>query len=503
MVAAIGAPRQAREEGGLRLTARPPGTTLMSMSSDQAGGASARTAASSARSLRINGWDGIVSQLRLARGREGEGERVELLIELLVNLRLLGQDERIPDLRDRKGDIEAIYAEIERETRALLDAARDPSAEFIYYAREVLKKLPVRQDAEDMIEQIRAAAEAFEEERTEDDPLRGFAGDLRKEVHRRLSPRIIGRYLEPYLSLVRGDPEPIVRAGYVALPSRFSAAEEDPDLVGLAEELLEWLTYLWDYEAGDLAAVRRQLAQNMPLFERCFLRAEVEGFLELATPENLGRPHVVLDLLKRLTSFKFYLKESYRESRVGLYDFLLVDLSIGRLIFLLANDLTNNHFVEVTPRNVRDALAVIRELLGVSSVKGLDIGDVERHRRELDELRESSAYDFVKAKRYLGSICNELQRYLQADIIDRLTGTLNRVLEAYEVPTSRLSAIKTRFFNNFIRRTQVHVLSEFAEKVAAAVDMELERQNEDKRLYAARRGAQEPPAPEEIGRAHV
>ncbi len=247
---------------------------------------------------------------------------------------------------------------------------------------------------------------------------------------------------------------------------------------------MERLGYLWDYGEGNLAAVRKQMEQSLPLFERCFLRAEVEGFLEMLTPDSLGKAHRVLDYVKRLATFKHVLKESYREGRVELYDFLLLDLSMGRLVFLLANDLANNHYAEVTPHNIRDALGVILEILGISVIKGLDIGDVDHYQRELEDLRESSVYDFIRTKRCLGAVCRELQVYLQSDIIDRMTPSLNRALETYEVPTSRLSSIKTRFFNNFIRRTLLHVLSEFTEKVAQAVDLELERQSEDRRLYA-------------------
>lgn len=436
------------------------------------------------RSTRLDTWERIREQLRLVRVSGDDEERIRLLIELLVNLRLLGSDVSIPDRREHKGDIEKLYADLEAETRETLDSVEAPSARFIYYAREVLKKLPVRQGAEDMIEQIRAAAEAFEEERCEDDPVRGFAGDLRKEVHRRLSPRIISSYVEPYLALaLRGDPEPITKAGYVALPSRFSAEDEDPSLIALAEDLLERLKYLWDYEGGDLAAVKTQLERGLGLFDRCFLKAEVLGFLELLTPERLRSTLTVMDLLKRLASIKASLKGAYGEGLIGLYDLLLLDLSLGRLIFLLANDLTNNHFAEIDPRNIREALMVVRELLNISSIKGLAIRDAQRHQAELDELIDASSRDFLRVKRSLGTICDELQRYLQADIIDAMSGVLNQTLEDYGVPTSKLSAIKTRFFNNFIRRTQIHVLSEFTEKVAAEVDAELDRQQEEGQLY--------------------
>ncbi|PKL07123.1 MAG: phosphoglycerate kinase [Spirochaetae bacterium HGW-Spirochaetae-9] len=434
--------------------------------------------------MRLNTWESIIGQLRLVRSCPDEEGRIQLLMELLINLRLLGQDSSIPDLRVKKGDIESIYAEIEHETRMMLESFPLPSDSFIYFAREVLKKLPVRQGAEEMIEQIRATAEAFEEDRSEDDPLRGFAGDLRKEVHRRLSPKIIHDYLEPYLKLVvEGKPEPIVKAGYVALPALLAKDAEGSHFIDLASSLLERMRYLWDYETGDLATEKARLAKNIGLFERCFLKAEVTGFLEMLTPEKLAKPHLEMDMLKRLASFKHFLKTSHREARISLYDFLLLDLSLGRLVFLFANDLTNNHFAEVTPRNLKDSLAVMRELLEISSVKGLAIGDVDLFRAEIDELRESSVYDFIKTKRRLSSISDELQRYLQTDIIDRMSGSLNRILEEYELPTSKLTPLRTRFFNNFIRRTQIHVLSEFTEKVTAAVNGELQRQTGDRQLY--------------------
>ncbi len=190
-----------------------------------------------------------------------------------------------------------------------------------------------------------------------------------------------------------------------------------------------------------------------------------------------------LDAFKRLASVKFFLKESYLESRIDLYDLILLDLGLGRLVFLLANDLTNNYFVEVTPRNIRDALEVMRELLAISSIKGLRIQNVELRQNELGELRESSVSDFIRLKRSLEAISSELQQYIQSEIIDEMTASLNQILENYRVPTSRLSQIKTRFFNNFIRRTQIHVLSEFVEKVSAAVDKELERERGERQLY--------------------
>jgi len=122
-------------------------------------------------------------------------------------------------------------------------------------------------------------------------------------------------------------------------------------------------------------------------------------------------------------------------------------------------------------------------LLAISSIKGLRIQNVQLRQNELGELRESSVSDFIKLKHSLEAISSELQQYVQSEIIDEMTGSLNQILEDYKVPTSKLSQIKTRFFNNFIRRTQIHVLSEFVEKVSTAVNNELERQQGEGQLY--------------------
>ncbi len=432
----------------------------------------------------LNTWENILAHLDRVRESDNEEVQIQLLIELLINLRLIGTDSSIPDMRIQKSNIEDIYSEVENKTHNMLSSVRNPSSKFIYYAREVIKKFPVRQDAEEMIERIRSDAEAFEENRTEDDPLRGFASDLRKEVHRRLSPRIITHFLNPYIELAaHKNPEPIINAGYVALAYTFSPDDEDEQFIDLATDLQKRLQFLWDYEEGDMATVRQHLRDNLDIFERCFLRAEVEGLLGILNPENLSSADKELDAFKRLASVKFFLKESYLESRIDLYDLILLDLGLGRLIFLLANDLTNNFFAEVTPRNIRDALEVMRELLTISSIKGLRIQNVQLRQNELGELRESSVSDFIRLKHSLEAISSELQQYIQSEIIDEMTGSLNQILENYRVPTSKLSQIKTRFFNNFIRRTQIHVLSEFVEKVSTAVDKELERQQGEGQLY--------------------
>ncbi|MCX7775415.1 MAG: phosphoglycerate kinase [Spirochaetaceae bacterium] len=433
----------------------------------------------------LNTWEAIIAHLDRIEHADSEDERIALLIELLVHLRLIGTDPTIPDLRTRKGDVETIQEAIERRTRQMLAAVSQPSSNFIYFAREVIKKFPVRQDAEEMIERIRADAEAFEESRSSDDPLLGFAGDLRKEVHRRLSPRIITQYLVPYLEMVEHhNPEPMVATGYGAIPYRFKPEEEDPECLDLAKDLYARLTYLWDFEEGDMAAVRNALRSNLEIFERCFLRAEVESLLDVLEPELLENPEHELDALKRLASVKRFLKQSYYEGRIDLYDFVLLDLGMGRLVFLVSNDLTNNHYAEVTPRNLHDALEVLKVLLSISSVKGLAIEQADVFLDELEAFRQSAIPDLVQCKRRLEAISSQVQHYVQESIIGVMNGPLGKALEEYGVPTSKVLTIRTRFFNNFIRRTLIHVLSEFVEKMRLAVAGMLGRQFDESQLYS-------------------
>ena len=93
--------------------------------------------------MRLNTWEGILTELQAIRASGCEDEKIALLVELLVNLRLIGQDECIPDLRQKKDDIETIYAQLESETRLTFDAVSQPSDRLVYYAREVIKKLPL------------------------------------------------------------------------------------------------------------------------------------------------------------------------------------------------------------------------------------------------------------------------------------------------------------------------------------------------------------------------
>lgn len=90
--------------------------------------------------MRLNTWESIITQLTLVRDSKEEYDKIPLLMELLINLRLLGQDDRIPDLRVKKSDMETIYAEIESATRQALDSCINPSSKLIYYAREVDRK---------------------------------------------------------------------------------------------------------------------------------------------------------------------------------------------------------------------------------------------------------------------------------------------------------------------------------------------------------------------------
>lgn len=166
----------------------------------------------------IDSWDRIIDRIRRLRHLGSAPEAPDELVELLIHLRMLGQDERIPDRRNEaKDDSGAEYARVSTELKATLDAIRDPTPEYLFYFRETMKKLPVRESGADLIETIREAAERFDEGRDEEDPLRSFASDLRKETHRRLSPRILTRYIEPYFRLLAGDREPMDRAGYPAV----------------------------------------------------------------------------------------------------------------------------------------------------------------------------------------------------------------------------------------------------------------------------------------------
>ncbi|MCK7475615.1 MAG: hypothetical protein MZV49_24030 [Rhodopseudomonas palustris] len=47
------------------------------------------------------------------------------------------------------------------------------------------------------------------------------------------------------------------------------------------------------------------MSESLGLFERCFIRAEVQGFLEMLDPGKTGpEPTSVLDFIKRLATLQ-------------------------------------------------------------------------------------------------------------------------------------------------------------------------------------------------------
>jgi phosphoglycerate kinase len=447
-----------------------------------------------AKMLPLNTWERIMAQLAASREEPDQEKKIDLLVELLVNIRLLDKEERVPDARDAKGDIEAIHKRLLEETVLTLDSVKNPSDEYIYYARELLKKLPVRGGGGALIDDIRSAAEYFEEGRDGDDPLLPFAGDLRKEVHRKLSPRILTRYVEPYLALIRDkNPDPLFKAGYMALATTFNPASEDPRFIELAEEMEEKLSYLWDYQKGDISVVKANLAGRLDLFEKCFLRKEMETFLAICSHEHIADTDNLIDCLKRLHSFKTLLKKSYFEGRVGLYDFLNLDLYLGRLIFIFTNDLTNSRYESVGYANLKECVSLVRELVSLLALKGMLPDKAEEFGRELTALREMETVDIMKTKRVLQGVSLELQQFMRRNIFRRLSQMLNIVLEVYKIPTASASPIKDRFFNNFFRTTEFHAVEEFIEKTIGFLNRELAARGAENSLYGRYKVASLPP----------
>lgn len=432
----------------------------------------------------LNTWEKIIGHIVAARQEKDQQKQIELIIELLVNIRLLDKEEKIKDARDFKENIETIYRRVLDETVQTVNSMESATNEYIYYFRELLKKLPIRSGGNDLIEDIRSAAEFFEEGRDGDDPMLSFAGDLRKEVHRKLSPTILTKYLKPYFEFIKNrNSGPIAQSGYMALASKFDPSEEDPQFIKLAEEMNEKLSYLWDYEKGDISSVKQNLEKNIDLFEKCFLKKEVQTFLEFSTPENISNTHNLVDCLKRLASFKMLLKKSHFEKRIALFDFLNLDLDIGRLVFIFTNDLTNNHYENVSFGNIKDCLNLVRELVILLNLKGITPEKNEKLLKDLGELYTMETIDIHRTKRTMQTLAIELQQFMQKNIFSRLGQMLNNVLEAYKVPTSSLSPIKDRFFNNFIRRTEFHAVNEFIEKVIQFLNRELASRNAENSLY--------------------
>ncbi len=437
-----------------------------------------------AKMLPLNTWERIMAQLGAARGEPDQEKKIDLLVELLVNIRLLDKEERVPDARDAKGDIDALHRRLLEETKRTLDDMRGPSDEYIYYARELLKKLPVRGGGGALIDDIRSAAEYFEEGRDGDDPVLSFAGDLRKEVHRKLSPRILTRYVRPYLEFIRNkNPDPLFKAGYMALATSFNPDSEDPRFIELAEEMEEKLSYLWDYQRGDISVVKERLRERLDLFEKCFLRKEMETFLAICSDEHIRDTDNLIDCLRRLRSFKTLLKKSYFEGRVGLYDFLDLDLYLGRLVFIFTNDLTNSRYEAVSYANLKACVLLVKELVSLLALKGMLPGKSDDFVKELTALGEMETVDIIKTKRMLQDVSLELQRFMRSNIFKRLSRMLNNVLEVYKIPTASAAPIKDRFFNNFFRTTEFHAVDEFIEKTLVFLNRELAARSAENSLY--------------------
>lgn len=432
----------------------------------------------------LNTWEQIIGKIAALRDETEIEKQLAIITAVLVNIRLLDKEDKIYDRRDLKENIDTIYQRVLEETKKTLNNKTEPSNEYIYYFRELLKKLPIRSGGIDLIGDIRSAAEYFEEGRNGDDPLMSFAGDLRKEVHRKLSPRILEKYIKPYLQLVKhNNGEAMFNAGYMAVASRFDAGTEDSRFIELAEELEEKLSYLWDYEKGDITAVKKNLEKHLDLFEKCFLRKEMQTFLDISTAQHISNTDNLVDCLKRLASFKSMLKKSYFEKRIELFDFLNLDLDIGRLVFIFTNDLTNSHYETVTFANIKNCILLVKELIVLLSIKGILADKSDKFIKELNAIYAMETIDILKTKRLFQNISLELQQFMKANIFLRLSQMLNNVLEAYQVPTSNLSPIKDRFFNNFIRTTEFHAVNEFVEKIIMFLNRELASKNAENSLY--------------------
>ena len=70
----------------------------------------------------LNTWENILAHLDRVRESDNEEVQIQLLIELLINLRLIGTDSSIPDMRIQKSNIEDIYSEVENKTRSMLSS---------------------------------------------------------------------------------------------------------------------------------------------------------------------------------------------------------------------------------------------------------------------------------------------------------------------------------------------------------------------------------------------
>ncbi|MBP5286610.1 MAG: phosphoglycerate kinase [Elusimicrobiales bacterium] len=437
------------------------------------------------RLVPLNTWGAITAQLRAIKEEKDSEKQIAFLIEAIVNLRLLDKERDLPDKRDEKGNIDEFYAMLLDEAVKMLDSVPQPSVEFTYYSRELLKKLPLREGGTDLIGDLRSAAEQFDESRTDDDPLRGFAADLRKEVHRRLSPRILTRYIEPYFALLDGNKKPMMRAGYAGAAMQFNPEEEDTEYTQLAEEMRDKLTYLWDYGHGNISRLKENITNRMDLFEKCFLRKEIEGFLKLCEPHEIRMTHNLEDCLQRLINFKKLIRACFLEGRISHIDYLNTDLDLGRFIFLFTNDLTNNHYSHITYSNFKDCIALSRDLVNLMNAKGILSQEAGADfSKKLNCLYEAASPDFLQARQIFQDLSSELQKFLKNGIFHNFTPMLNSVLDkVYHVPTASIAAIRDRFFNSFIRTTEFHAVNAFIEKILDFLLMELSAKSTESSLY--------------------
>lgn len=438
------------------------------------------------RMIPLNTWGALAEQLSAIRQEQDPSKQITLMNEAVVNIRLLDDKSRIlSDKRDEKGNIDEFYEMLFKETELTLNSVKKPSLEFTYYARELLKKLPLRDGGSDLIGDLRSAAEQFDESREEDDPLRGFAADLRKEVHRKLSSRILPKYIEPYFALISGKKEPMMKAGYAAAAMRFNPDEEDSLFTDLAQEMREKLSYLWDYGKGNISRLKENLRNRMDFFEKCFLKTEVESFLKLCEPHEIRLTHNLEDCLSRLINFKKLIYQCYQEGRVGYFDYLNVDLDLGRFIFIFTNDLANNHYSVITYANFKDCVRLTKNLAALMLAKGVlkkEAGG--EFSKKLAFIEEAQSPDFLQARQIYQDISGELQNFLRQNTFRHFSPMLNEVLgNVYHVPTAAIALLRDRFFNSFIRTTEFHVVSEFIEKIITFLAKELSAKSTENSLY--------------------
>ena len=112
----------------------------------------------------------------------------------------------------------------------------------------------------------------------------GFAGDLRKEVHRRLRPHYQKAISSPiWNSYAMETPVwsgPVMWRFPGSSTRGIRRSSISPSSSGEVD-------CLWDYESGDIATVKHQLEQNLDIFEALLTKAEVMEAFSAVTAENL------------------------------------------------------------------------------------------------------------------------------------------------------------------------------------------------------------------------